>query len=94
MIQKCKFQKRNDPLICVISFFGTHIFGSFFTQIGGSFLFLELAFLDHFCLTKFQNKNDPPICVEKMGSKNVSSKKEMIHRFMFTKMIQKGNFQT
>ena len=30
MIQKCKFQTRNDPPILCHFFFGTYIFGSFF----------------------------------------------------------------
>ena len=78
-------------------FFGTYTCGSYFshtnwwiisfleltfldhtfsTQIGGSFLFLELTFLDFF-FTQIG------------GSINVSSKKELIHQFMLTKMIQK-----
>ena len=41
MIQKCKFQKRNDPPICVISFLEFTFLDHFFAQFGGS-IFLSL----------------------------------------------------
>ena len=43
MIQKCKFQKRNDPPICVISFLELTSLDHFFTQIGGSIWCFVLA---------------------------------------------------
>ena len=48
-------------------FFGTCIFGSYFFHTNCRIIFLlELAFWDHFGLTKFQKRNDPPVCVEEM----------------------------
>ena len=43
MIQKCKFQQRNDPPICVISFLELRFLDPFFTQIGGSIWCFVLA---------------------------------------------------
>ena len=43
MIQKCKFQKRNDPPICVISFLELTFLDHFFTQIGGPIWCFVLA---------------------------------------------------
>ena len=43
MIPKCKFQKRNDPPICVISFLELTFLDHFFTQIGGSIWCFVLA---------------------------------------------------
>ena len=43
MIQKCKFQKRNDPPICVFSFLELTFFDLFLKQIGGSIWCFVLA---------------------------------------------------
>ena len=43
MIQKCKFQKRNDPPISVTSFLELTFLDHFFTQIGGSIWCFVLA---------------------------------------------------
>ena len=56
-------------------FFGSYITGSHFLQTNWWIIFvLELSKTEMIQKCKFQKRNDPPICVEKIWSKNASSK--------------------